>query len=319
MSILKTDYKDDVINEELATDRKFSQATNSDGTFSYTDQTPYTQEGDEYGAKQINEENAHCNFAIEEGDKNYQGVDLTVRFAEEIAKYSDPWRWIKARLAAHNLDGIHVHDFMTITVGSYTMKPEILGINTYTGTTDQELGWHIDWGTKDCYPETVKWFTENNNNGTSANAAPYLKSTVKSFLDGLVSKLPKELQSVISSKRFLLENRYSGSGTLTDSNSWGWADLGKLWIPSEYEVFGSVVWGTKGWSAGQAVQYPAFANSFRSRIKGAGDGGSRAGWWLLSVYGGNSTYACIVYNNGHAINSDCTDDFRVPLCFRITE
>ena len=89
MSILKTDYKDDVINEELATDRKFSQATNSDGTFSYTDQTPYTQEGDEYGAKQINEENAHCNFAIEEGDKNYQGVDLTVRFAEEIANYSD--------------------------------------------------------------------------------------------------------------------------------------------------------------------------------------------------------------------------------------
>ena len=303
----------------MATDRKFAQATNSDGTFSYTDQTPYTQEGDEYGAKQINEENAHCNFAIEEGDKNYQGVDLTVRFAEEIANYSDAWRWIKARLAAHNLDGIHVHDYITITVGSYTMKPEILGINTYTGTTDQELGWHIDWGTKDCYPETVKWFTENNNNGTSANAAPYLKSTVKSFLDGLVSKLPKELQSVISSKRFLLENRYSGSGTLTDSNSWGWADLGKLWIPSEYEVFGSVVWGTKGWSAGQAVQYPAFANSFRSRIKGAGDGGSRADWWLLSVYGGNSALACLVSNDGSAGYSDCTNDFRVPLCFRITE
>ena len=32
MSVLKTDYVDDVINEELAADRKFGEVQNEDGT-----------------------------------------------------------------------------------------------------------------------------------------------------------------------------------------------------------------------------------------------------------------------------------------------
>lgn len=169
------------------------------------------------------------------------------------------------------------------------------------------------------YPDTVQWFTENNNNGTAANAAPYMKSTVKAFLDGLVAKLPAEVQEVISSKRFLLESRYSASGVLTDSTSWAWADLGKLWIPSEYEVFGSCIWSTQPWGAGQAVQYPIFANNWLNRIKGAGDGGGRASWWLLSVCGGTSASACHVYNYGSANYGNCSNAIRVPVCFRITE
>ena len=105
MSILKTDYKDDVINTDLAADRKFGEVANEDGTFSYNDVTPYTQEGDEYGAEQINHENMHTNYAIEAADRTYEGVDLTQRFAEEIAGYANAWRWIKARLAARNVDG----------------------------------------------------------------------------------------------------------------------------------------------------------------------------------------------------------------------
>ena len=49
-----------------------------------------------------------------------------------------------------------------------------------------------------------------------------------------------------------------------------------------------------------------------------GHGGSRADWWLLSVYGGNSTNACYVDDNGNAGSYIyCTYDFRVPLCFSI--
>ena len=319
MSILKTDYKDDVINTDLAADRKFGEVANEDGTFSYNDVTPYTQEGDEYGAEQINHENMHTNYAIEAADRTYEGGDLTQRFAEEIAGYANAWRWIKARLAARNVDGLHVGDYIPIYMGDYLMKMQIAGINTYTRTTDQELGWHIDWISKDCYPDTVQWFTENNNNGTAANAAPYMKSTVKAFLDGLVAKLPAEVQEVISSKRFLLESRYSASGVLTDSTSWAWADLGKLWIPSEYEVFGSCIWSTQPWGAGQAVQYPIFANNWINRIKGAGDGGGRAYWWLLSVCGGYSTNACSVSGGGFANYYNCSLANRVPVCFRITE
>ena len=319
MSILKTDYKDDVINAELTADRKFGEVANEDGTFSYNDVTPYTQEGDEYGAKEINHENMHTNYAIEAADHTYQGVDLTVRFAEEIAGYANPWRWIKARIAAANFDGLHIGDYIPIYMGDYLIKMQIAGMDTYYKTTDQQLGHHIDWISKDCYPDTVQWFTSNNNNGTSTDPAPYMKSTVKSFLDGLVAKLPAEVQEVISSKRFLLENRYSASGTLTDSTSWAWGDLGKLWIPSEYEVFGSCIWATKSYGSGQAVQYPIFANNWLNRIKGAGDGGGRADWWLLSVCGGYSTYACFVHHNGYAYNGNCSHALRVPVCFRITE
>ena len=59
MSVLKTDYVDDTINKELAADRQFAEVQNENGTKSYNDVTPYTQEGDEYGAKQINFENKH--------------------------------------------------------------------------------------------------------------------------------------------------------------------------------------------------------------------------------------------------------------------
>ena len=319
MSILKTDYKDDVINTELAADRKFGEVANEDGTFSYNDVTPYTQEGDEYGAEQINHENTHTNYAIEAADRTYPGVDLTVRFAEEIAGYANPWRWIKARIAAAKFDGLHVGDYIPIYMGDYLIKMQIAGMDTYYKTTDQQLGHHIDWISKDCYPDTVQWFDSNNNNGTADNPAPYMKSTVKTFLDGLVAKLPTEVQEVISSKRFLLESRYSASGPLTDSTSWAWGDLGKLWIPSEYEVFGSCVWATKPYGAGQAVQYPIFANSWLNRIKGDGDGGSRANWGLLSVCGGSSTYACYVGNDGGASGANCSAAYRVPVCFRIAE
>ena len=127
------------------------------------------------------------------------------------------------------------------------------------------------------------------------------------------------VRAVFCSKRFLLESRYSASGKLNDSTSWAWADLGKLWIPSEYEVFGSCIWSTDPWGSGQAVQYPIFANNWKNRIKGAGDGGSRASWWLLSVCAGNSTHACRVSYNGVADYYSCTTALRVPVCFRITE
>nr|WP_297935381.1 DUF6273 domain-containing protein [uncultured Lachnoclostridium sp.] len=311
MSILKTDYKDDVINTELAADRKFGEVANEDGTFSYNDVTPYTQEGDEYGAKEINHENTHTNYAIEAADHTYQGVDLTVRFAEEIAGYANAWRWIKARIAAANFDGLHIGDYIPIYMGDYLIKMQIAGMDTYYKTTDRQLGHHIDWISEKCYPESVQWDTDNNN-GTANSRTPYIRSKVKTFLDGLVVKLPNELFEVISTKRFLLETRYSDSGILKDSTSWIWSDLGKLWLPSEYEVFGSIIWGTKPFSAGQAVQYPIFANTEINRIKGDN-------WWLLTVGSGDNLTACMVSKHGVADMTVCKREEHVPICFRISE
>ena len=57
--MLKTDYKDDIIAN--GTKRKYTQTTNSDGTISLTDATEYQQEGDNFGAKDINDTNIVVN------------------------------------------------------------------------------------------------------------------------------------------------------------------------------------------------------------------------------------------------------------------
>ncbi len=50
MAVLKTDYKDAVFEGA----RKYKETVNPDGTKSYEDQTSYTQEGDAFGAKELN-------------------------------------------------------------------------------------------------------------------------------------------------------------------------------------------------------------------------------------------------------------------------
>lgn len=205
-----------------------------------------------------------------------------------------------------------------------TEASEELGITARTTNrtmqqVEQAVGHHIDFISKDCFTETIQWNTTNNNNGDSTSPYPYMVSNLKKWLDEtLYGYLPDKVKNQIAHKRMLLEQRYSSAGALTDSTSWGWQDLGALWVPLEYEVFGAIVWGTPGWSEGQAVQYPIFANTYLSRIKGAGNGGSRCSWWLASVGSGSSTYACHVYLYGSASNWNASNSPRVPVCFRIT-
>ena len=256
------------------------------------------------------------------------GRDLTAVFADEIANYSDEWAWIQARLNAHNVSGLRVGDYIPINIAANggiaaeTHKAEIAGINTYrrTGDSGHEVGYHIDWITRDCYSGTVKFNTTNINNGNASNSNPFLASNLKSWLDGtLYPLLDAKLKAAIKAKRILAPYRYQGGATLTDDNSWGWEDFDKLWVPLEGEIFDSLVWSTKGFGNGQAVQYPIFANSYEHRMKGAGPGGARAHWWTASAHSGTSTSVVAVTNNGTSNSSYASNAFCVPVCFRTME
>lgn len=59
--MLKTDYKDDILDTSVNTKRKYRQIDNGDGTFSLEDETKYTQEGDSFGATDINKINEEVN------------------------------------------------------------------------------------------------------------------------------------------------------------------------------------------------------------------------------------------------------------------
>lgn len=54
---LKVNYKDDVFTGN----RKYDLVENGDGTYSLVDQTTYTQEGDVFGASDINATNTAVN------------------------------------------------------------------------------------------------------------------------------------------------------------------------------------------------------------------------------------------------------------------
>lgn len=284
--------------------------------------------------------------AEQTADRLYPGADLTIKFAEEIAAapYSgNAWAWIKARIQAANFAGLHVGDYIPFVAGGNIIKAEIGGMDTYFNYGDVATGHHIDFISRDCWPDTHVFNKANYNNGTTVSPHPWLASDLYAWLNslamrvpnattaspamvavdysatGVYDKLPAELKAVIVPKRAWLPSRYTAGSLLTDDNTAAWADIGKLWVPSEIEVYGCEHWGSKnGYSSGGFQQYPVFSTNMK-RIKGAGDGGARANWWLLSALGGYSTYFARVGNNGGGGDSSASNaTIRAPLCFRIS-
>ena len=281
--------------------------------------TDYLLIHDGNGVKKISKENfmSEAEIALAIICGTYDGVDLTVKFADEIANYSDEWAWIQARLDSDDLSGLHIFDYIPIHANGETHEAQIAGINTYKRTGDTEIKTHIDWITRDCLSATVQWNTTNNNNGSASQANPFLASNVHSWLVGTVyPTLDAKLKAVIKDKRIFAPTRYQNGASLTDDNSWAWTTFDKLWLPLEGAIFDFLAWSTKGFGNPPAVQYPIFANSWKARIKGAGPGGERTPWWEASASSGNATSACRVDHNGTASYDDASYAIRVPVCFR---
>lgn len=104
--------------------------------------------------------------SIQELDRIYDGVDLSIKFAEEIKKYSDIWQWIKARIKAGNFAGIHVNDFIRWqTTDNKWIESRVAGINTYRRYGDREVQNHIDFISKDLWSTLHVMNPVNYNNG----------------------------------------------------------------------------------------------------------------------------------------------------------
>ena len=81
-------------------------------------------------------------------DNGYPGMDLSLKFAEEIKGYTSVWKWIQARIKAGNFYGIHVGDYIPFNCTN-SAKTRIVavvaGIDTYYKYGDQQVGHHIDF------------------------------------------------------------------------------------------------------------------------------------------------------------------------------
>ena len=213
-------------------------------------------------------------------DNVYAGRDISTitALASEIASAGSTPAFLNARAKAGNFNGLRIGDWTDIVLSSgVTMRYQIAAFDHYYNCADAAMGHHIvmvptstpavtgDYAINGSY---IYWNTTNTNNGTADESNPYLASNLHAWETGVFLPLmPTAWQNVMRNHRSLVETRYSASGALTDSTSWKWADLGKIWSPSEMEVYGCPIWGTKGYGQGMDSQFPKFRET-KNRIKG---------------------------------------------------
>lgn len=237
-------------------------------------------------------------------------------YGKEIAL---SWGEISTKTKKGDFSGLRIGDYKTITLttGEIVIM-EIAGINPYPGSGDQEAGNHILWVSRDCLATTYQMRSGNTNNGTSAEPNPYRASALFSTLQNTIfPTVPAEIRTHVIEMRGLLEQRYSSSGTLNNSNNWAWYSRGKAILLTPIEVFGTAGWGESGWSNGGGVNVhlPLFAGSSKHFIKRKGNGGERVDWWLAAASAGHSTNFCLVSASGTSYTSSASYSFGVPLSF----
>ena len=87
---LRVDYKDDILDSSLNTKRKYNIIENEDGTKSLEDVSVYTQNGDSFGAADINKTNqAVLDLNSSLYDLDYDNIAY-VNFTAKDATYTVP-------------------------------------------------------------------------------------------------------------------------------------------------------------------------------------------------------------------------------------
>lgn len=102
MADLKTNYKDDVLDTSKNEKRKFRMIQNDDGTVSFDDATEYTQQGDAFGAADINATNAKINEQSQ--SLTWKKIGTATGSNSLIADFS---KYNELRIVAKTLDSIY--------------------------------------------------------------------------------------------------------------------------------------------------------------------------------------------------------------------
>lgn len=226
----------------------------------------------------------------------YGGQSIATILAGEIGSGS-LYDALHKRAANGNFAGLRVGDYLDVPLVSasavaaqQSVRFLLAHIDPYLYCGDNSKGHHVAFVasapvavaksvTGVANDSFLMWNTTNTNQGTADQKCPYLNSNLKAWEKAFEACLPEGLTKYLLTQRVLLEERYSASGALNDSNSWSWQDIGKVFSLSEMEVYGCPVWGTKGYSVGFDCQWDLFRDTAH-RVNG-----NRCNWWLRSVLG----------------------------------
>ena len=241
----------------------------------------------------------------------YGGQNIAAILAGEIGSGS-VYDALHKRAANGNFAGLRVGDYIDVPLVSasnvaaqQSVRFLLAHFDPYYQCGDSAKGHHIAFiaSAPIAVAKTVTgvandrylmWNTANTNQGTAGVKNPYLNSNLKAWEKLFEACLPEGLTKYLLTQRVQLEERYSASGALNDSNSWSWQDIGKVFSLSEMEVYGCPVWGTKGYSVGFDCQFDLFRDTAH-RVNG-----NRCAWWLRSVASGSASNVCYVNGNGDA-------------------
>ena len=254
----------------------------------------------------------------------YPGQSLATLLAGEVSGSATIYDALHKRVQAANFSGMRVGDYIDVPLvsasaitGQQSARFLLAHFDPYYCCGDSSNGHHIAFiasapvavaktATGVANDSYLMWNTANTNQGTADVKNPYLNSNLKAWEKLFEACLPEGLTKYLLTRRVLLEERYSASGALSDSNSWSWQDIGKVWSPSEMEVYGCPVWGTKGYSVGFDCQFDLFRDTAH-RLNG-----TRYDWWLRSVVGGSSSSVCYVNHYGIAYYDSATNTWVRP-------
>ena len=259
---------------------------------------------------------SECTFSPDTGDTLTTAgmTEVVATFATLTAKFyvnvtsssleSYTWAQIRSQLVAGTLENIaSVGDTKTIALTSgEIMEMQLASINDGTGSA----------GTY--YPnKTADWIssglmtTSHKMNTTNTNVGGWNSSEMRTYLNtDVYALIPSDLKNIIVDKTHMRTEGNQSTSLISADD--------KLWLPTEWECFGSAIYG--GESATYNNHYAIFpdANSRKKYKKGAT---SAASWWESSPHASYTTYFCFVTNDGNANSYTANSTYGVVLGLRI--
>ena len=156
----------------------------------------------------------------------------------------------------------------------------------------------VDFISQELFASSPMKSTNDNNGG-------WIQSTLRTQLNGtIINYLPQELRQNIRDKYHL----YSFGGGRLDFRT----AYDTLWIPTEYEIFGTSLYG--GENSTMSIYYSFFESNNR-RVKAVTSSGYP--WWLASTNINNSTDFLYVNSNGDEASAVAYNGYFYPICFRL--
>ena len=222
------------------------------------------------------------------------GYDITFKPSYDPVFANNTWEQIIA--ACHNNevpDTWKVADHKPMTINGVDYQIDIIGKN-HDNYSDGSGKAPLTFQMHDCYADTKQMNSSNTNSGGWTSCA--MRQT---HLPAILALMPTEVQDGI---------REVNKRTMLSSSTRPKTTADKLFLLSEIEIFGSVIYSSKG--EGTQYDYYKAGNSKVKRRNGSDDD-----WWGRSPHDSDSTGFCYVTSGGGPDYYGASDEMAVDFGF----